>query len=461
AEDKLILLYKKLEAANNDLCFSVLKDAHQSVTKMKDELPELQKLIQIIVTKFEMDDDSKIDGWRTDDSNIDDVIVNSTKIEELRDQPRVNRGKILKKKYLTQDVAQKPLDSCDKNSCKNISMLKLLDDCKNMSGNSYLITEWCEHGNLEEYLSQNPELDWTVKVDIATGIANGLSSVGRYCKVLYDTAHCWLLEFYMMGLDFFGVVLWVIATQERPYKDVKSFRQIKKHVLNGNRPEPIDESIPIRYKEIMMKAWDQRSNYRPKASEMYEKLSKCFSDNVYHAEEEPTNLPQVSDDVNENQRDEAAMYKQAIEYHNNNRREEARLIFCELASTGHKESLYYLGYYHEKGYVVPQDNKKALEYYRESADRGCDRAAYYYAEACLRLAKEYMEKAVQLGQSKSGIKLTEYFFPPPPSQETCDKLLRFLDADESELNRQQPVEQERYQKRIEGLRIKIQQTKQK
>jgi serine/threonine protein kinase len=44
----------------------------------------------------------------------------------------------------------------------------------NLNGDQYLITEWCEHGNLEEYLSRNPELDWNVKVNIATGIANGL-----------------------------------------------------------------------------------------------------------------------------------------------------------------------------------------------------------------------------------------------------------------------------------------------
>jgi serine/threonine protein kinase len=37
-----------------------------------------------------------------------------------------------------------------------------------------LITEWCEHGNLEEYLEKNPNLDWNIKVNIATGVANGL-----------------------------------------------------------------------------------------------------------------------------------------------------------------------------------------------------------------------------------------------------------------------------------------------
>jgi hypothetical protein len=91
---------------------------------MKDEIPEqLQKLIQILTMKLEIDDCD----WK-----IDDVILDNKKISELRNQPRVIRGKIEKKKYLTQDIAQKPLDSCDMNSCKNINMLKLLADCKNV-----------------------------------------------------------------------------------------------------------------------------------------------------------------------------------------------------------------------------------------------------------------------------------------------------------------------------------------
>ena len=79
-----------------------------------------------------------------------------------------------------------------------------------------------------------------------------------------------------------------------------------------------------------------------------------------------------------------------------------------------KESLYYLGYYYEHGYAVSKDNNEALKYYRESADKDCNRAAYCYAETCLKLAHEYMEKAAQLRQFKAGIKLAEYKFPHSP-----------------------------------------------
>jgi len=43
------------------------------------------------------------------------------------------------------------------------------------SGSLYMITQWCENGNLKDYLKNAPaNLDWSIKLKIATGIANGL-----------------------------------------------------------------------------------------------------------------------------------------------------------------------------------------------------------------------------------------------------------------------------------------------
>ncbi|RHZ86874.1 hypothetical protein Glove_43g68 [Diversispora epigaea] len=504
-EEKLILLYKKLDAANDDLFFSVLKDMHQNVTKMKDEIPEqFRKLIRILTMKLDVDD-LKMDDWQ-----INNVILDNKKINELRNQPQVIRGKITKKKYLTQDVAQKLLDSCDINSCKIINMLKLLADCKNvikffgvykLNGDQYLVTEWCEHGNLEEYLLRNPGLDWNVKVNIATGIANGvvfchdrdilhhdirssnimldaylcaklsnfelsrreqddtipglqLADAARYMapEKIKDKRHPYTKECDIFSL---GIVLWVIAMQEKPYASVKSFQKIGDFVKEGNRPEPVDENIPIKYRNIMKKAWDHDRNYRPVASIMYEKLSKCLEDNdVYPVKDEPKNLALDSDSDNI-QLDKVELYKKAVDYHRSRKREEAFPIFYELALAGHKESLYYLGYYYEHGYIVSQDNKEALKYYRESADKGCSNAVYQYAEACLKLAHEYMDKAAQLGQFKAGIKLAEYNIPQPCSKDKRDKLLRYLDADEVGLKKLNPKESKMYRKRIERLRNEI------
>src|SRR5947209_14670220 len=102
AEENLVLLFKKLEAANNELYFSVLRATHRTVKEIKEinvEIPEqLRKLIQIVTMKLDTDDRD----WK-----IDDVILDNNKISDLRNQPQVIRGKIKKKKYLTKDVAQK------------------------------------------------------------------------------------------------------------------------------------------------------------------------------------------------------------------------------------------------------------------------------------------------------------------------------------------------------------------
>ncbi|CAB4381897.1 unnamed protein product [Rhizophagus irregularis] len=506
-EEKLIILYKKLDAANDELFFSVLKGTHQIVTKMKDEIPEqLRKLIRILTMKLDIDD-LKISDWQ-----INDVILDNKKISELRNQPKVIRGNISKKKFLTQDVAQKFLDSCDSNSCKIINMLKLLADCKNvieffgiykLSGDQYLITEWCEHGNLEEYLLRNPGLDWNVKVNIATGIANGvvfchdrdiLHHDIRSSNIMLDAHLCPKLSNFELsrreqdntvpGLqladaarylapekikdkknpytkecDIFslGIVLWVIAMQEKPYANIKSFQKIEDSVMEGNRPKPVDENIPIKYQNIMKKAWDNDSNYRPVASIMYEGLSKCLEDDdVYPVKDEPKDLTLNSDSDNI-QLDEAGLYKKAVGYHQSQKREEAFRIFYELANVGHKESLFYLGYYYANGYIVSKDNKKALKYYRESADKDCSDAVYHYAEACLKLAHEYMEKAIKLGQFKAGIKLAEYNISQTCSQDKCHKLLGYLDADEVRLSKLKPKVAELYRERIERLRNEIKQ----
>ncbi|RGB36125.1 hypothetical protein C1646_667207 [Rhizophagus diaphanus] len=85
---------------------------------------------------------------------------------------------------------------------------------------------------------------------------------------------------YMKECDIFslGIVLWVIAMQEKPYVLIKSFQKIENFVMEGNRQIPADENIPIKYQNIMNKAWDNNSNYRPVASIMYEELSKCLED---------------------------------------------------------------------------------------------------------------------------------------------------------------------------------------
>ena len=137
------------------------------------------------------------------------------------------------------------------------------------------------------------------------------------------------------------------------------------------------------------------------------------------------------------------LYNQANHKHKNKKYKEAWPIFCDLASANHKISIFYFSYYHENGYIGPKNMKKALEYYRESADAGYGMAAYVYAEASLKTAHEYMKNAAKDGYFKSGVRLAEWLLPElwelSLSQETCDKcneLLSYLNADENNLQKQ-------------------------
>ncbi|CAG8439380.1 3350_t:CDS:2 [Acaulospora colombiana] len=494
-EQELMLLYYALTSANDELSLSIMKATHKNliemqgnVTKINTGVDQLQKDIHILAMNLDMD------GWKTEN-----VMLKAEKITELQNQPRVirgSRGQVVKKKYLTQDVAQIS-EHNDELSLKVVSLLKLLTNCENVIKlKLYLITEWCEHGNLEEYLLKNKELDWNIRVNIAMDIANGIvfchdrdilhrdirtsnilldarlraklsnfkwarrvQSVSVPKERLIDVSRYTAPEKlkddkypYSKRCDIysFGIVLWVIAVQEVPYANMENFTKISKHVLNENRPEPVDESIiPKKYIEIMKEAWSHLSSNRKSADVMYNKLSKCLTDD---------------DDVSSiTLSEETAKFNEAVGNHGLHKYEEAWPIFRDLASANHTESMFYLGYYYEKGYVVPQNIERALKYYRKSANADCSHASYNYARVCSRIAHEYMEKAAKLGHFSSGMILTEWSLIElrmSPLRDKCNRLLSYLDADKEELRRNDKFssdDRNELDERIEYLRKEIMQ----
>jgi len=127
-KDELMLLYYRLVAANEELSLLIIRNTYQGVMKMQDDvtninkgLDQLQKDIDILAMNLEMD------GWKTND-----IMLENQKVVKLFDQLPVIRDQSIKKKYLTQDVAQELIDPHENNSRKIISLLKLLADCENV-----------------------------------------------------------------------------------------------------------------------------------------------------------------------------------------------------------------------------------------------------------------------------------------------------------------------------------------
>ncbi|CAG8522022.1 6239_t:CDS:2 [Paraglomus occultum] len=455
----------------------VLKDA-MGICEIQEHAVNLEKLVKIGElqnTMASIPDPSitnalEFRGPSAQSENMRDTIAAVTRNIEIpmknisdysREEPFIN-GKIVRKLYYRQQqVAQKYLgqvnimDSAERNDINlMIAILKLMDDCENVlkfigtlqdSGKLYMITQWCENGNLENYLANAPaNLDWSIKLKIATGIANGLVFCHdrevlhhdlRSHNVLLDDRLCPKLTGFQLSrfqtassnnrrpehlgyfppekfadnpqpyrqagdIYSFGVLLWEIAYQEKPMKD-KPPKDIIPIVLAGGRPESSKQIEIIEgYKEIMEEAWSQEPCERPKADEVYGKLLKLSNE---RAPSSPTVHPSTP---RENSVSELPCLDEGVpdieeikQLHEDGRYEEAFAKFTKLAEFGNAEAFYYLGLYYQKGLCVEANEAAAMDYYGKAVERGNIESADKYAELSLRRAFKYVEKAASEGHA--------------------------------------------------------------
>ena len=52
----------------------------------------------------------------------------------------------------------------------------------------------------------------------------------------------------------FGIIMWEISSEEKPFHDILHDKQLALRVLKGFRPE-ITEDTPSFYKDLMQKCW--------------------------------------------------------------------------------------------------------------------------------------------------------------------------------------------------------------
>jgi len=104
-----------------------------------------------------------------------------------------------------------------------------------------------------------------------------------------------------------------------------------------------------------------------KVDKIYEKFSKCLTDDVsldtfsHTMKDELEAETQIPDKVVRYDKDTInKMYKQASNNHKARNYKEAWPIFCNLASANHNISIFYLGYYHEKDMLCLKTVKKLM-----------------------------------------------------------------------------------------------------
>ncbi|CAI2174014.1 15304_t:CDS:2 [Funneliformis geosporum] len=183
---------------------------------------------------------------------------------------------------------------------------------------NYSVIYKCGEYNLQTYLVDYPNLEWTKKLSIASGIANALNFIHkdyilhndiRSCNIYLNaclqvklhgfrvaksskispvmltsasepTDHRWTPSEKFRDNEYtdaseiysFSLILWEIINHKTPFHDV-DYDEIKNKVLNGEHPQPVTTNgTPVEYQEIMEKGWDIDPNKRPSAKQMLEIL---------------------------------------------------------------------------------------------------------------------------------------------------------------------------------------------
>ncbi|RGB28999.1 kinase-like domain-containing protein [Rhizophagus diaphanus] len=263
-------------------------------------------------------DDDDDDDFACEEENPNRLIIQ----QELIISTGIHRGanNIRKGIFINEEIAEKYIGNISKKSHKfskfqkEISYVKNLSrDCNNiLSVNGYferngclwVVEEWAEY-NLLNYLRENLNLDWKIKLTIACGIANALNYIHNLNLLHYnvkidnillnqnlepklhnfgkykDNGCIYLKPFqpsnwtapeikrkedYNSASEVysFGVILWEIATQDCQSEDEFIERRY------------VDDA-PVNYLTLMGRALNKEPHNRPTMQEMFESLHQLKS----------------------------------------------------------------------------------------------------------------------------------------------------------------------------------------
>ncbi|CAJ0628956.1 2137_t:CDS:2 [Entrophospora sp. SA101] len=286
------------------------KALRKDIEEMTNARGIADKLSQI---NDKLDDISQLNIlWQKQLLNSDEDELRSAKIPftELHDPPQpVRRGKVIKKVRLGEDVAikAKPVSKEDdkKDILGQVIILKKLKESQficqfygvSQDGDiMYLVTEWCEFGNLTEYHKLNGPLNWHYKSQLAVDIARGLTFLHAVSILHHDirseniliTNHCqakianftlsrgfddatknitptidnvrWMAPEKLKNKNSpytakceiysFGMLLWEIAEEKIPFQNEMDILKIVNNVIDKIRPS-FSLGVPIEWSKLV------------------------------------------------------------------------------------------------------------------------------------------------------------------------------------------------------------------
>ncbi|GBC02485.1 hypothetical protein RclHR1_04650002 [Rhizophagus clarus] len=211
----------------------------------------------------------------------------------------------------------------------------------------------------------------------------------------------------------FGMLLWELAFQRIPYKDME-ISEIQKHVLSGKREHlnfPLSSyGVEKEYGNIIKAAWQSDPSLRPELSYLFNDLENLSSPLI--SDRSPRGLsPKRSDmeiapielppgdtefDLDQDLILPIMRLEDGIKAHKKEEREKAFECFEKHAEINNNIAKYWLGYYYWEGYVVEKNLIKAVELFKEAADKGVPYAQLRYAFSLLNsLPKFNLEEFVK------------------------------------------------------------------
>ncbi|CAG8678679.1 3772_t:CDS:2, partial [Acaulospora colombiana] len=308
-------------------------------------------------------------AWQNKLLNQDQGVIKSATIslEELHDPlVAVRRGKrVFKKIRLGEQVAikEKILKENEKKFMNDIiSQVVILKKLKESTyilkffgiaqdaNAMYMVTEWCELGNLQEYY-QNNIMDWCQRAQFAVDIARGLTFLHAVSILHHDirSENVLITEYRQAKIaNFslsrgandptkdirptidnvrwmapeklenhenkyntkceiysFGMLLWEISEGQIPFAEEQDLLVIRKLVVEQKRRPPFSSNVPPEWSKISYQAMHDHPNARPALKDIFMILYSFHQKNQPQRSPRPSSnhipsedeLPGVDDDL--------------------------------------------------------------------------------------------------------------------------------------------------------------------
>ncbi|RIB18583.1 kinase-like domain-containing protein [Gigaspora rosea] len=310
-----------------------LREIEGGITNITDNMTQINS---------KLDDITQLNlAWQKKLLNNDENIFESAliKMTDLYDPPEpVKRGKISKKSLNYDDVAikEKFLESNDQDLIKDIlSQVVILKKLKEsqyilqffgivQDGNvMYMVTEWCEYGNLQDFYRGYGPLNWFQKSSIAVDIVRGLTFLHTVSILHHDirseniliTIHQqakianftlsrgfndptknvlptiemvrWMAPEklsdheknpYTIKCEIysFGMLLWEIAEEKIPFENERDILEIRNLILIKKVRPSFSIGVPIEYSKISYQSMQDNPNARPALKNIFLTLYSLY-----------------------------------------------------------------------------------------------------------------------------------------------------------------------------------------